>query len=75
MSWGRRGVGSGLPVSNYGIMPSPPAKISYQEATLLNGRRGRVVEDMGETVRVELYATGECETISKHEVILSTRRQ
>lgn len=52
--------------------PEPPPKQKYFEA-ILGRRRGRVVKDMGDSLVVELYATGDHETVSKADVKLEER--
>lgn len=68
--WAKSGA-NGLPASFFGPM-SPQPKKGYNEVTL-RGRRGRVLEDKGDTVVVELYATGEKETVRKEDVKIEWR--
>lgn len=73
--WARSGS-NGLPESFFGPSKPPPRR-GYSEATMLTGRRasGRVLEDKGETLVIEFYATGDKETVNRGDVELSFRSQ
>lgn len=66
---------NGLASSFFGVSGRKPTEPrGYHEATLLSsGRRGRVLENNGETMIVELYASGDKETVNRDSVKLLWR--
>lgn len=73
-----RRSGSGTPgdytlyPSRMGFNPDPPKRKSYVEVTL-GARQGRVVEDRGDTLIVEMYATGDWEMVPRGDAQLAER--
>lgn len=61
-------VRNGLPESSFGL-GIPKEKKGHYEATIRrNNSRGRIVEELGDEVRIYLYASGDEETLQRGDV-------